>query len=88
MVATFARLATAKALDGLRLAMAKHSLTQRDVAEICCVSVKTVESWMADPSSANYRKMPPRHMQTFQFGLPGFLAKRKSAERMAKKGKK
>lgn len=88
MVATFASFGTAKCVEGLRLAIEKHSLTQRDVAEICCVSVKTVESWLASTTSANFRRMPPRNMQSFQFGLPGFLAKRKSAERSAKKRKK
>jgi len=88
MVATFAPMSTAKALEGLRNTMEKHQLTQREVAELCCVSVKTVESWLADPSSANYRKMPPRHMLGFQHAIHGFLAKRRTAERSAKKKKK
>jgi len=88
MVATFANMSTAKALEGLRNTMEKHQLTQRDVAELCCVSIKTVESWLADPSSANHRKMPPRHMLGFQHAIHGFLAKRRTAERSAKKRKK
>jgi transcriptional regulator with XRE-family HTH domain len=88
MVATFANMSTAKALEGLRNTMEKHQLTQRDVAELCCVSIKTVESWLADPSSANHRKMPPRHMLGFQHAIHGFLAKRKTAEHSAKKRKK
>lgn len=75
------------AIDSLRHLMAANELTQRDVAELCCVHVKTVESWLADPKSANFRRMPPRHLMTLGFALPGFLGKRRSAAKAAKKGK-
>lgn len=75
---------TTPAPDAMRHIMTENSLTQRDVAELCCVSVKTVESWLADPKSANHRKLPPRHLVTLGFGLPGFLAKRRSAAKAKK----
>lgn len=75
------------AIDSLRHMMAQHKLTQRDVAELCCVHVKTVESWLADPTSANFRRMPPRHLMALGFALPGFLGKRRTAAKTAKKGK-
>jgi nuclear transport factor 2 (NTF2) superfamily protein len=77
---TFAPFTTGKAIEGLRLTMREHALRSRDVAELCCVSVKTVESWLADPKAASFRKMPPRHLVSLGFGLPGFLAKRRSAK--------
>ncbi|MGD9599920.1 MAG: hypothetical protein AB7P94_16780 [Steroidobacteraceae bacterium] len=73
------------AIESLRHIMAQHNLTQRDVAELCCVHVKTVESWLADPKSANFRTMPPRHLNALGFALPGFLGKRRSAAKTAKK---
>lgn len=76
------------AIDALRHVMATNELTQRDVAELCCVHVKTVESWLADPKSANFRKMPPRHLMAVEYGLPGLLAKRRAAAKAAKKGTK
>lgn len=77
---------TGKTVEGLRLMMAEHGLTQRDIAALACVSLKTVESWLADPESANYRKMPPRHLLSIAHQLPGLLARRKTAARAAKKG--
>lgn len=71
------------AIESLRHMMAQHQLTQRDVADLCCVSVKTVESWLADPKSANFRKMPPRHLMALSYGLPGLLAKRRTAAKAA-----
>jgi hypothetical protein len=85
---TFNPFTSGKTVDGLRNVMAEHQLTQRDVAELCCVSLKTVESWLADPASANFRRMPPRHLMSLGYSLPGFLGKRKTAARAAKKGKK
>lgn len=73
--------------DSLRHIMAQHHLTQRDVAELCCVHLKTVESWLADPKSANHRLMHHRHMLSLAHQLPGFLAKRKSAAKAAGKGR-
>jgi hypothetical protein len=76
------------AIDSLRHIMATHTLTQRDVAELCCVHVKTVESWLADPKSANFRRLPPRHLVTLGFALPGFLGKRRTAAKAARKASK
>lgn len=76
-----------KTVEGLRAMMAEHGLTYRDVAALACVSVKTVESWLADPASAMFRKMPPRHLLSIAHQLPGLLARRKSAAKAAKKGK-
>lgn len=75
------------AVDALRHIMTTNALTQRDVAELCCVSVKTVESWLADPASGNFRKLPPRHLVTLGFALPGFIGKRRSAAKAARKAK-
>ncbi len=77
-----------KTVAGLRNMMEEHALTYRDVAELACVSVKTVESWLADSKSAMFRKMPPRHLLSIAHQLPGLLARRKSAARAAKKGAK
>lgn len=74
--------------DSLRHVMTQHELTNRDVAELCCVHVKTVESWLADAKSANHRKMHQRHMLSLAHQLPEFLARRRSAAKAAKKGKK
>lgn len=64
----------------LRHVMTTNALTQRDVAELACVHVKTVESWLADPSSANFRRMHARHMLAVSHALPAFLKKRKAAQ--------
>lgn len=66
--------------DELRTVMQTHDLTQREVAEIACVSLKTVESWLAEKGAASYRNMHPRHLRTILVMLPGFLA--------AKRGRK
>ena len=62
----------------LRKFMEQHTLTQRDIATLACVHIKTVEGWLADPDAASFRKMPPRHISVIRVMLPGFLAKRKS----------
>lgn len=62
----------------LRALMTEHGLTQREVAAIACVSLKAVESWLADPKSANHRRLAPRHMQLIKMALPGFLAARRT----------
>ncbi len=64
----------------LRALMKKHELTQREVAELACVSIKTVESWLADAESSNHRNMPARNMRAIRFALPAHLA--------AKRGRK
>lgn len=51
-----------------------------------CVSLKTVESWLADTKAPSYRNMPPRHLNMLSFALPGFLGKRRNAAKAAKKG--
>jgi transcriptional regulator with XRE-family HTH domain len=66
---------------GLRKLMAEKALTQREVAQLACVSPKTVESWLAAPESANFRKMPQRHLQVVRVMLPGFLAARRGRKK-------
>ena len=61
----------------LRKMMTEHSLTQREVAEIATVSVKTVEGWLADKGASSYRSMPARHINVIRVMLPGFLAARR-----------
>lgn len=55
--------------DDLRTLMADHGLTQRDVALMACVSLKTVESWLAAASAASHRKMHVRHIRSIRFAL-------------------
>jgi DNA-binding LacI/PurR family transcriptional regulator len=71
----------------LRAFMQKHGLTYADVAQLAGVSVKTVESWLADPNSAMFRRMPPRHLSSMAYQLPGLLARRKNAARSVRKRK-
>jgi hypothetical protein len=74
--------------EGLRAAMSEHGLTYADVAGLCCVSVKTVESWLAAQDSAMYRAMASRHLLLLSHALPGFLGKRRTAAKAAaRKGK-
>lgn len=68
----------------LRALMQKHDLTQREISEIACVHPKTVESWLADASSANFRKMQPRHLSLIHAMLPRFLAARRSSKKAKK----
>lgn len=77
---TFPHASSVKPSDDLRALMQKHELTQRDVAELACVSIKTVESWLADAESSNHRNMPGRNMRAIRFALPAHLA--------AKRGRK
>lgn len=79
---------TGKTADGLRAVMARHALTYADVAKLCCVSVKTVESWLAAPDAAMHRTMPARQLMLLTHMLPGLLGARKTAAKAAKKGKK
>jgi hypothetical protein len=69
------------ALEGLRNLMAEHKLTQREIAELACVSVKTVESWLADPSAASFRRFHPRVMGGILYNLTPYLRKRKAAKK-------
>lgn len=72
--------------DSLRHIMDRNDLRNKDVAEMLCVSLKTVESWLADTKAPSYRNMPPRHLNMLSFALPGFLGKRRNAAKAAKKG--
>ena len=63
----------------LRALMAQHSLTHKEVAELACVSQKTVESWLATPGSASHRMMAVRHIRSIRYALPMFLRLRKPA---------
>ena len=62
--------------DDLREIMAEHGLTQRDVAALACVSIKTVEGWLAHKAAASFRSMAPRHLALIRHSLPGYLAAR------------
>lgn len=68
-------------VDHLRALLQQHSLTQRDAADLAQVSIKTIESWMADPASANFRRMPARALALLQFALPAFLRQRRRRTR-------
>jgi hypothetical protein len=61
-------------VEELRDLIAEHSLTQPEVAQLAGVVLKTVESWLADPGAANFRRMHARHMTLIRAMLPGFLA--------------
>jgi hypothetical protein len=65
------------ALEDLRDLIQIHQLTHAEVAELACVSKKTVESWLASPASTNHRTMPVRHIRAIRFALPSFLRTRK-----------
>jgi hypothetical protein len=58
----------------LRALIEEHDLTQPDVASLAGVALKTVESWLADPGAANYRRMHARHLKMIRAMLPGYLA--------------
>lgn len=77
---TFQSIAGRAAVDDLRALMSEHKLTQGDVAEMACVSVKTVESWLASKDAASHRTMPARHLRVVRFALPQRIA--------AKRGRK
>lgn len=79
---------TAKTVEGLRRIMADKDLSNRDVAELCAVHVKTVESWLSDPGAASHRNMAPRHLDLLNYQLPAFLSKRRAQQTKAKKGPK
>jgi hypothetical protein len=63
-------------VDELRELMAAHGLTNRCVAALAGVHVKTVESWLASPGAGHFRKMPTRHLALIRAMLPGLLAAR------------
>lgn len=62
------------AVEDLRVLMSEHKLTQGNVAEMACVSIKTVESWLASSDAASHRKMPARHLRVIRYALPQHLA--------------
>ncbi len=66
------------AAEVLRKLMSEHGLTQREVAEMATVSVKTVEGWLANRGAASYRSMPARHINVIRMMLPRHLAARRS----------
>lgn len=47
----------------------QHQLTNQQIADLACVSIKTVESWFAPPGAANYRKMPERNLRLVRASL-------------------
>jgi hypothetical protein len=66
--------------DQLRELLAEHKLSQREASELACVSLKTVESWLAPKGAANHRTMHPRHLHMIRHMLPGFLAAKRGRE--------
>ena len=57
----------------LRALMRKHKLKNADIAVIAQVHLKTVESWLASPGSANGRKMADRHLTLIKQSLRDYL---------------
>jgi hypothetical protein len=68
-------------IESLRHIKDTHKLTNADIAGMCCVTIKAVESWFADPESASHRRVPPRHVTVLAHMLPSFLAKRKAQKK-------
>ena len=68
-------------ITALRQLIAENGLTHRDVAELACVSIKTVESWLAQPGAANHRAMHVRHLRSVHYALPEFNRRLRSQER-------
>lgn len=68
-------------IAALRKMIDDHQLTQRDVAELACVSIKSVESWLAPPGAANHRTMHARHLRSIHMALPAFLRRRRSQQK-------
>lgn len=66
-----------QAVAALRKLIEEHDLTQREIAELACVSIKTVESWLAQPGAANHRSMHARHLRAVHHFLPALLRRRK-----------
>lgn len=73
--------ASTTAVDQLRRLMSEHELTQRTVADLACVSVKTVEGWLADRDAASFRTMHVRHLRSIMLALPGHLKAAKRARK-------
>lgn len=69
--------AAATAVEQLRALMVERDLTQREVAELAGVSIKTVEGWLADPGAASHRGMAARYLKTILALLPRYLAARR-----------
>ncbi len=62
----------------LRELLKRHKVTQAQAAEMTGHSLRTVESWLADPAASSYRSMPERALRMFKLMLPGLLAERKA----------
>ena len=60
-----------------RALIERHGMTQAQAAEVACVSVKTVESWLAPIRSASHRTMPSRALKLFKLNLPTHLKENK-----------
>lgn len=61
----------------LRAMMELHSLSQRDVAELAMVSVKTVGGWLAHPSCSSHRTMRERDLMLISYRLPDLASVRR-----------
>lgn len=60
----------------LRAMMELHSLSQRDVAELAMVSVKTVGGWLAHPSCSSHRAVRERDLMLMSYRLPALVSAR------------
>ncbi len=69
--------APATTVEQLRALMVERDLTQREVAELAGVSIKTVEGWLAEPGAASHRGMAARYLKTILALLPRYLAARR-----------
>lgn len=81
---TWPRATDVPAAQQLRTLMTENSLTQRDVAELACVSLKAVEGWLADADAASHRNMAPRHLTLIRAMLPKFIAARRGRKEAKK----
>jgi hypothetical protein len=71
-------------IEALRQLMRKHRLTQKDVAAMCCVNLRTVKFWLASDSAKNKSTMPARQLQLIALQLPSYLGARKAREQATK----
>lgn len=74
MIAPLPRSGSRPTDEELRDLMRENGLTQRDVAELACVSLKTVEGWLAGKKAVSRRTLHPRYLRVIRAMLPGFIA--------------
>ncbi len=47
----------------LKRLMAKHGMTNQQMADLACVSVKTVQSWRLPPGNAMHRNLSDKRLE-------------------------